>query len=100
VGAPPVRGYGEYVADLDVTVGDDYPVDEELGQPPLLEGGSGQPGPDGLAEAIDPVSDSGKFQPLFGRGVQLSLLSQEAAWRQSSSWRLRSSSDSPTTSAR
>jgi hypothetical protein len=66
----PVRGEREHVADLDVAVGDDYPVDEQLGElPPLLEAGGGQPVPDGLAECLDPVGDSGKLQPLPGDRV-------------------------------
>jgi hypothetical protein len=57
-----VRGGGQDVADLDLVVGDDDAVDKQLGQlPPLGEGGGGQPGPDGLAEALDPVGDGGEF---------------------------------------
>jgi SRSO17 transposase len=38
----PVGGGREHVADLNLAVGDDHPVDEQLGQlPPLLEGGGG-----------------------------------------------------------
>src|SRR5205823_3671384 len=49
----PVGGGWEHVADLDLVVGDDHPVDEQLGQrPSLLEGGGGQPGADGLAECL------------------------------------------------
>ena len=74
----PVRGGREHVADLDVAVGDDHPVDEQLGQQPsLLEGGGGQPGPDGLAECLDPVGDGAEFQLLPGRGVQLALLGEQ-----------------------
>ena len=74
----PVRGGREHVADLDLVVGDDHPVDEQLGQqPPLLEGGGGQPGPDGLAECLDPVGDGAEFQLLPGRGVQLALLGEQ-----------------------
>ena len=66
----PVGGGREHVADLDVAVGDDHAVDEQLGQlPPLLEGGGGQPGPDGLAECLDPVGDGAEFQLLPGRGI-------------------------------
>ena len=66
----PVGGDREDVADLDLVVGDDHPVDEQLGQlPALVEGGGGQPGPDGLAECLDPVGDSGKLQPLLGDRV-------------------------------
>ena len=54
----PVGGGREHVADLDLAVGDDHAVDEQLGQQPaLLEGGGGEPGPDGLAECLDPVGD-------------------------------------------
>ena len=71
----PVCGGGQDVADLDLVVGDDDAVDEQFGQlPPLGEGGGGQPGPDGLAEPLDPVGDGGEFQPLLGSGLQLSLL--------------------------
>ena len=74
----PVGGGREYVADLDLTVGDYDAVDEQLGQQPaLLEGGGGQPGPDGLAECLDPVGDGAKFQLLPGRGVQLALLGEQ-----------------------
>ncbi len=74
----PVRGGREHVADLDVAVGDDHPVDEQLGQQPsLLEGDGGQPGPDGLAECLDPVGDGAEFQLLPGRGVQLALLGEQ-----------------------
>ena len=71
----PVCGGGQDVADLDLVVGDDDAVDEQFGQlPPLGEGGGGQPGPDGLAEPLDPVGDGGEFQPLLGSGLQLPLL--------------------------
>ena len=74
----PVGGGREHVADLDLAVGDDHAVDEQLGQQPaLLEGGGGQPGPDGLAECLDPVGDGAEFQPLPGRGVQLALLGEQ-----------------------
>ena len=74
----PVRGRGEHVADLDLAVGDDHPVDEQLGQQPALgEGGGGQPGADGLAECLDAVGDGLQFQPLSGGGVQLALLGRQ-----------------------
>ena len=76
----PVGGGGEHVADLDLAVGDDDAVDEQLGQQPaLLEGGGGQPGPDGLAECLDPVGDGAEFQLLPGCGVQLALLGEQRA---------------------
>jgi hypothetical protein len=76
----PVGGGREHVADLDLAVGDDHAVDEQLGQQPaLLEGGGGQSGPDGLAECLDPVGDGAEFQLLPGRGVQLALLGQQRA---------------------
>jgi hypothetical protein len=76
----PVGGGREHVADLDLAVGDDHAVDEQLGQQPaLLEGGGGQPGPDGLAECLDPVGDGAEFQLLPGRGVQLALLGEQRA---------------------
>jgi hypothetical protein len=71
-------GGREHVADLDFAVGDDHAVDEQLSElPPLLEGGGGQPGPDGLAEALDPAGDSAEFQPLLRDGVQLALLGEQ-----------------------
>jgi SRSO17 transposase len=74
----PVGGGRQDVADLDLAVGDDHAVDEQLGQlPPLLECGGGQPGPDGLAECLDPVGDGAEFQLLPGRGVQLALLGEQ-----------------------
>jgi SRSO17 transposase len=77
----PVRAVGggrQHVADLNLAAGDDYAVDEQFGElPPLGEGGGGQPGPDGLAECLDPVGDGLQFQPLPGGGVQLPLLGQE-----------------------
>jgi SRSO17 transposase len=74
----PVGGGGEHVADLDVAVGDDDAVDEQLGQlPSLLEGGGGQAGADGLAECLDAVGDGLQFQPLAGGGVQLALLGRQ-----------------------
>ena len=74
----PVGGGREHVADLDLAVGDDHPVDEQFSQQPaLLEGGGGQPGPDGLAECLDPVGDGAEFQLLPGRGVQLALLGEQ-----------------------
>ena len=70
-----VGGGRQHVADLDFAVGDDHTVDEQLRQlPPLLEGGRCEPGADGLAECLDAVGDGLQFQPLFGGGVQLSLL--------------------------
>ena len=74
----PVRGSREHVADLDVAVGDDDAVDKQLGQlPPLLEGGGGQPGPDSLAECLDPAGDSAEFQSLPGGGIELALLGEQ-----------------------
>ncbi|MFZ0192771.1 MAG: transposase, partial [Streptosporangiaceae bacterium] len=76
----PVGGGGEHVADLDLAVGDDDAVDEQLGQQPaLLEGGGGQPGPDGLAECLDPDGDGAEFQLLPGCGIQLALLGEQRA---------------------
>src|SRR6266542_2131924 len=63
---------GQRVADLDLAVGHDHPVDEQLHQqPPLGERGRGQPVPDGPAETLDPVGDSAKLQPLLRDRVQL-----------------------------
>jgi hypothetical protein len=74
----PVGGRGEHVADLDLAVGDDHPVDEQFSQQPaLLKGGCGQPGADGLAECLDTVGDGLQFQPLAGGGVQLALLGRQ-----------------------
>ncbi len=68
-------GGGEDVADLDLVVGDDHAVDEQLGElAPLLEGGSGEPGADGLAERLDAAGDGVQFQPLPRGGIQLVLL--------------------------
>jgi hypothetical protein len=73
-----VGGGREHVADLDLAVGDDHPVDEQFCQlPPLFEGGGGQPGADGLAEALDTVGDGLEFEPLPGGGVQLALLGEQ-----------------------
>src|SRR6266536_277152 len=66
---------GQRVADLDLAVGHDHPVDEQLHQqPPLGERGRGQPVPAGPAETLDPVGDSAKLQPLLRDRVQLVLL--------------------------
>jgi Transposase DDE domain len=66
----PVGGGREHVADLDLVAGDDHAVDEQLGQHPALgEGGGGQPGADGLAEALDPVGDGLEFESLPGGGI-------------------------------
>ena len=74
----PVGGGREHVTDLDVAVGDDDAVDEQLGQlPSLLEGGGGQAGADSLAECLDPVGDSAEFQPLPGGGIELALLGEQ-----------------------
>ena len=74
----PVGGGREHVADLDVAVGDDDAVDEQLGQlPSLLEGGGGQAGADGLAECLDPVGDCAEFQLLPGGGIELALLGEQ-----------------------
>ena len=74
----PVGGGREHVTDLHVAVGDDDAVDEQLSQlPPLLEGGGGQAGADGLAECFDPVCDSAEFQPLPGGGIELALLGEQ-----------------------
>jgi DDE superfamily endonuclease len=74
----PVGRGREHVADLGLVVGDDYPVDEQLGQlPPLPEAGGGQPGPDGLAECLDAVGDGLEFEPLPGSSVQLALLGEQ-----------------------
>ena len=71
----PVGGGREDVTDLGLVAGDDHAVDEQLGElPPLGEAGGGEAGPDGLAECLDAVGDGLQFQPLFGGGVQLSLL--------------------------
>jgi DDE superfamily endonuclease len=71
----PLGGGREHVADLHLVVGDDHAVDEQLGeQPPLLEGSGGEPGPDGLAEALDPAGGGLEFEPLAGGGIELPLL--------------------------
>ena len=74
----PIGGDREHVADLDLVVGNDHPVDEQLGQlPPLLERGGGESGADGLAECLDPVGDGAEFQPQPRRGIQLALLGEQ-----------------------
>src|SRR3954465_13184688 len=51
-----------HVADLDVTIGDDHAVDQELAQgPPLLEGGLVQALPPPPAELPDGVGQAGEF---------------------------------------
>ena len=66
----PLGGGREHVADLDLVAGDDHAVDEQFGeQPPLLEGGGGEAGPDGLAEALDPAGDGLEFESLPGGGI-------------------------------
>jgi hypothetical protein len=58
-----------------LVVGHDHAVDEQLDQqPPLGEAGGGQPGPDGLAERLDPTGHRAKLQPLLGDRIQLALL--------------------------
>ena len=62
-------GGGQDVADLDLVVGDDDPVDEQFGQlPSLRERGRGKSGPDGLAECLDAVGDGLQLQALVGGG--------------------------------
>jgi SRSO17 transposase len=69
----PVRAFGggwQDVADLNLVVGDDHPVDEQFGQlPSLQERGRGKSGPDALAECLDAVGDGLQFQALFSGGV-------------------------------
>src|SRR5438552_2181085 len=67
----PVGGGREHVADLNLVVGDDDPVDEQFGQlPSLRERGRGKSGLDGLAECLDAVGDGLQLQALAGGGVQ------------------------------
>ena len=74
-GVGAVGGDGQRVADLDLAVGHDDPINEQLHQQAALrERGRGQPVPDGLAEALDPVGDSAELQPLPSDRVQLVLL--------------------------
>jgi hypothetical protein len=74
----PVGRGGQHVADLNLAVGDDDAVDEQFGQlPPLGKGGGGQPGPDGLAETLDPLGDCLEFEALLGGGLQLPLLGEQ-----------------------
>jgi hypothetical protein len=71
-------GGREQVADLDLVLGDDDPVDEQFGQlPSLRERGRGKSGPDGLAECLDAVGDGLQLQALAGGGVQLPLLGRQ-----------------------
>ena len=75
----PLGGGREHVADLDLVAGDDHAVDEQLGElPPLGEGSGGEAGPDGLAEALDPVGDGLEFESLPGGGIELPLLGEQA----------------------
>src|SRR5260370_10370917 len=61
----PVGGRGEDVADVDLAVGDDDAVDEQLGQlPPLGEGGGVGSGTGGLAERLGAVGERLQFQPV------------------------------------
>jgi len=63
------RGWQD-VADLNMVVGDDHPVDEQFRQlPSLRERGRGKPGPDGLAERLDAVGYGLQLQALFSGGV-------------------------------
>jgi len=68
-----VRAFGggrQDVADLDLVVGDDHPVDEQFGQlPSLRERGRGESGPDGLAECLDAVGHGLQFETLFSGGA-------------------------------
>ena len=58
--ARPIRRH--HVADLDLAVGNDYPVDQELDQgSPLLEGGLVQPLPHPPAELPDGVGQTREF---------------------------------------
>ena len=74
----PVRACGggwQDVADLDLAVGDDHPVDEQFRElPPLGERGRCESGADGLAEGLDAVGHGLELEPLPGGGVQLTLL--------------------------
>jgi hypothetical protein len=66
----PVGRGREDVADLDLVIGDDHAVDEQLGElPPLLEGRGSQAGPGGLAEGPDAVGNGLQFQLLPGGGI-------------------------------
>ena len=71
----PVGGGREHVADLDLAVGDDHPVDEQFRKlPPLGKRGSCEFGADGLAEGLDAVGHGLEPEPLPGGCVQLPLL--------------------------
>src|SRR5690348_6143515 len=63
-------GSWQDIADLDLVVGDDHPVDEQFGQlPPLRERGRGEPGPDSPAECPDAIGHGLQFQALFSGGI-------------------------------
>jgi SRSO17 transposase len=66
---PVGRGWQD-VADLDIAVGDDHPVDKQLCQlPSLRERCRCQSRPDGLAECLDAAGHGLQLQALFGGGV-------------------------------
>jgi hypothetical protein len=59
--AGPVRWH--HIADLDLAIVDDHPVNQEFNQgSPLLEGGLGQPLPDPTAEVLDGAGEPGELR--------------------------------------
>ena len=71
--AGPVRRH--HVANLDLAVGDDHPVDQEFHQgPSLLEGGLGQSLPHPFAELPDRVGQLGKPLPPVRLRLELPRL--------------------------
>ena len=73
-----VRRGGNDVTDLDLLVGDDHPIYEQLHQPTLLlEGGVGESRPHLLAESLDRVGYPGDPGALPGRGLELAFLGKK-----------------------
>ena len=72
------RGGRDDVADLDLLVGNDHPIDEQFHQPAfLLEGGNRESRFDLFAELHDRVGYPGKLGTLSGGGFELALLDEQ-----------------------
>jgi hypothetical protein len=69
---------GDHVADLDLLVGDDDPIDQELHQFTfLLEGGASKSTAHPLAETFHATDHAGKLHSLLRLRPQLPLLARE-----------------------